>query len=174
MFTEPVLFDTASLPTPEAEVAGIGYRLLISAEQTGGAYELMYFEVPPGFASPQHMHSREDECTMTLEGDIEGTVGDQVVQVPAGSVLHLPRGVPHRCRNVGDRTAKFLIWVTPGNLAGFYETCQQPSLLKEQDANISSGCASSAARSMTDSEFEMEMNFLVETASRYGIAILPA
>lgn len=166
MLTEPVLFDTAHLPTPEAEVAGLGYRLLVSAEQTGGAYELMYFEVPPGFASPRHMHRNEDECTMTLEGVIEGTVGEKTVRVPAGSVLHLPRGVPHACRNVGDGTAKFLIWVTPGNLAGFYDACKRP--------RATEACDSGMMADDSSTNVGTELTHLVETADRYGISILPA
>jgi quercetin dioxygenase-like cupin family protein len=166
MFTEPVLFDTAHLPTPETEVAGIGYRLLISAEQTGGAYELMYFEVPPGFASPRHMHRHEDECTMTLEGVIEGTVGERIVRVPAGSVLHLPRGVPHVCRNVGEGTAKFLIWVTPGNLAGFYEASKRPRVTETCEAGTTTGDSSTGAGPA--------LTHFAENAGQYGISFLPA
>ncbi|MGC1275281.1 MAG: cupin domain-containing protein [Planctomycetaceae bacterium] len=165
MFTEPVLFETAHLPTPETEVAGIGYRLLISAEQTGGAYELMYFEVPPGFAGPRHMHRHEDECTMTLEGVIQGTVGEKTVRVPAGSVLHLPRDVPHACRNVGERTAKFLIWVTPGNLAGFYDACKRP--------RAAGGCDTGATTEDSSTDAGSQLTQLVEVAGQYGIAILP-
>ena len=43
------------------DVLGDRYTLLLSAEETGGAYSLFDFEVPPGRGSPPHIHSREDE-----------------------------------------------------------------------------------------------------------------
>ena len=143
---------------PEVGVAGIGYRLLISAEQSGGAYELMYFVAPPGVACPMHMHQHEDECAYMLEGEIEGFVGGHLVRTPAGSALHLPRKVPHGFRNSGTVPARFLMWVTPGNLSGFYESC-----LTQWDV----------ATKNKQPPSEAELMSLGQTAANYGIEILP-
>lgn len=146
----------ASLDMPESGVAGIGYRLLISAAETGGAYELMYFVVPPGAGSPMHVHHREDECAYTLEGELQGIVGGQKVKTPAGTALHLPRNVPHACSNTGAMPAKFLMWVTPGRLEGFYAACQRPWDLHEENLPPD----------------ETELAGLVELAAQFDIEII--
>jgi len=148
----------SELLLPEVGVAGVGYRLLISSKQTGGAYELMYFVAPPGVGSPMHMHQHEDECAHMLEGEIEGLVGGHLIRTPAGSALHLPQKVPHGFRSVGSVPARFLMWVTPGNLSGFYESC-----LSKWDVDSKS----------TEPPSEAEMMSLGQTAARFGIEILP-
>lgn len=149
----------AELLLPEVGVAGLGYRLLISAEQSGGAYELMYFVAPPGVGCPMHMHQNEDECAYMLEGEIEGLVGGHLIRTPAGSALHLPRKIPHGFRNSGPVPARFLMWVTPGNLSGFYESC-----LCKWDIEAKNNAPPTDA----------EMMSLGQTAAKFGIEILPA
>lgn len=149
----------SQLVMPEVAVAGVGYRLLISAQETGGAYELMYFVVPPGHGAPMHVHQNEDECAYTIDGEIQGFVGDRVVHTPAGTAIHLPRGVPHGFRNTGTKQARFLMWVTPGRLEGFYESCQSPW-----------DCTCETSPKLTD----QEMVGMAQIAAQYGIQILPA
>lgn len=148
----------SQLVMPEVAVAGVGYRLLISAQETGGAYELMYFVVPPGHCAPMHVHQNEDECAYTIEGEIQGFVGDRVVQASAGNAIHLPRGVPHGFRNIGQTQARILIWVSPGQLQGFYESCQSPW-----------DCACESPPTVS----EQEMAGMAQVAAQYGIQILP-
>lgn len=149
----------AELAAPEVGVAGLGYRLLISSQQSGGVYELMYFVVPPGLGCPLHVHHFEDECAYTIEGEIEGIVGDQVVRTPAGTAQHLPRLVPHGFRNVGTTTARILMWVTPGRLQSFYDACATP-----WDCN----------RPTVAAPTELEIAGMANLAAQYGIEILPA
>jgi len=59
---------------PSESVLGIGYALLIGAEQTGGLYELMNFVVPGGHGPPRHVHRNEDECFYVVDGAIDVTV----------------------------------------------------------------------------------------------------
>ena len=44
---------------------------------------------------PPHVHSREDEAFLVVDGEIEVTVGDEAIVVPAGGFAFTPRGVPH-------------------------------------------------------------------------------
>lgn len=116
--------DTSARPT-EA-ILGIGYSLLISADQTGGAYELIKFVAPPGSGPPLHLHHREDEGFFILEGVLDVYVGDQVMRAERGGYVHLPRGVAHRFFNPSDQPTSFLCWVMPGNLAAFFDSFKRP------------------------------------------------
>jgi quercetin dioxygenase-like cupin family protein len=105
---------------PTQSILGIGYTLLASASQTGGTYELMQFVVPPGAGPPPHAHKNEDESFYIVEGEFEVFLGGQTRRLSAGDFVHLPRNLPHAFRNVGATTGRFLCYVVPGNLAGFF------------------------------------------------------
>lgn len=111
----------SALPRPNESILGIGYSLLISSEQTGGAYELMRFVVPAGAGAPPHVHTREDEMFYVVEGELEVLYGDTGRRIKAGDYAHLPRGTQHGFRNASSSTASFLCWVVPGNLGGFFD-----------------------------------------------------
>ena len=86
------------------------------AEETGGEYSLYEQTVPPQLGPPPHIHRQETEAFYVMEGEFEFLKGDETVRVGAGSFVHVPRGVPHAFRNVGDSPARFLAIVTPGGL----------------------------------------------------------
>ena len=71
----------------------------------------------PGCAAPLHIHHREDETFIVLEGEIEFTIGGQKIDAGPGSIVFGPRGVPHSyvVRKGPSRT---LFLFTPG---GFEE-----------------------------------------------------
>jgi len=119
-----LLIDTSD--RPNESILGIGYSLLISSEETGGMYELMKFVVPPGGGPPPHIHHNEEECFYLVEGEIDVLIGEQTIHAQPGAYIHLPREVSHAFRNVSDKTASFLCWVMPGNLAGFFNAFKRP------------------------------------------------
>ena len=47
-------------------------------------------------AAPLHVHHREDETFLILEGEATVTVGDLEVEAWAGDLEIGPRGLPHR------------------------------------------------------------------------------
>ena len=110
---------------PTSSILGIGYRLVIPADQTDGAYELMQFVVPKNHGPAPHVHHREDECFYVVDGEFEVSVGDQRIPAPAGTCIHLPRNVPHTFLNLSDSMSTFLCWVLPGQLAGFFAAFQR-------------------------------------------------
>jgi hypothetical protein len=48
-------------------------------------------------------------------------LGEETFGAGPGAWLHLPPDVPHAFRNVGPTLASMLCWVSPGNLAGFFD-----------------------------------------------------
>jgi len=111
----------SALERPRESILGIGYSLLVSAEETAGVYELMKFVVPAGHGPPPHVHQREDESFYVVDGEFEVRLGETVFLAGPGDYVHLPRRVAHGFRNTGSMTGSFLCWVMPGNLAGFFD-----------------------------------------------------
>ena len=68
-----------------------------------------------------HTHSREDEVTYVIEGEIGVKIGDQVVTVPSGSYVFKPRNVPHTFWNPGTRDARTLEMIAPPDFARCFE-----------------------------------------------------
>ena len=110
---------------PSESTPGIDYSLLLSGEATDGTYELMKFVAPPGAGPPPHVHRKEDESFLVIEGEMDVHVGEQPIHA-TGTFVHLPRGFPHRLENNSGATAVFLCWVTPANLGGFFDSFKRP------------------------------------------------
>jgi quercetin dioxygenase-like cupin family protein len=92
--------------------------ILLSGEDTGGAYCLLELRVAPGKGVPRHTHSREDEALFVLSGELEATVGKERFTLRAGDTLIAPRNFPHQLRNPGNVANHYLIMFSP---AGFEE-----------------------------------------------------
>src|ERR1700746_3807186 len=50
--------------------------ILLTGEDTGGAYCLLDMRVAPGKGVPRHIHTREDEALFVLSGELEVSVGN--------------------------------------------------------------------------------------------------
>jgi len=105
--------------------------ILLSGEDTGGAYCLLDLKVAPGKGVPRHTHTREDEAYLVLSGELEAIVGDQVFTLRAGETLIAPRNIPHQLRNSGTIANHYLIIFSP---AGFEEFLKATSVPAPDDA----------------------------------------
>lgn len=101
-------------------LAGEKMTILLSAQDTGGAFGLFIDEVPPGAGPPLHIHHNEDETFYILEGELGMQVNGQKFTASPGTAVFLPRGMPHTFHNAGMQTARALVTVTPGGLEGFF------------------------------------------------------
>lgn len=108
-------------------VLGCRYTLLLTSEDSGGAFSLFEFVVAPGRGAPLHTHGREDETFHVLEGEVEFNAGGQVIHAEPGSVVFAPRGVAHGFRNVGIAEARLLCLITPGGLEHFFTEAGVPA-----------------------------------------------
>ena len=75
--------------------SGSTAELKIAGEQTGGAWAVIDWHVRAGDEPPMHKHTREDETVYVVEGSITAYVGDQTIEVDAGSYAALPKGIAH-------------------------------------------------------------------------------
>ena len=68
-----------------------------------------------------HIHTREDEMFYLLDGQVSITVDGATTEATSGYFVHIPRGVPHGYRNVGNQAAKMLAVFTPAGMEGWFE-----------------------------------------------------
>jgi len=90
------------------------------ASDTVGQLQLVEFPVEPGFGPPYHIHHMEDEIFYVVEGEVEFTLDGKKTIAGAGSTVFAPRGVPHRFQGAGEKTPKFVIFITGDNFEKFY------------------------------------------------------
>lgn len=93
-----------------------GMKLRVGSVQTGGTLEVA--EISGSGTPPSHVHREHDECFYIIEGVFTFTLGAEVVEAPADSVVFVPRGTPHAFRH--SEGARALVFVIPANLEGFF------------------------------------------------------
>ncbi|MBO9581164.1 MAG: cupin domain-containing protein [Sphingobium sp.] len=88
----------------------------VDSDDTNGSVAVMRMFVPPGAGAAPHVHSREDEIFTIVRGHYRMRHGDEEVDAPAGSIIFMPRGVPHTFRNVSDEPGEHVLTLVPGGL----------------------------------------------------------
>src|SRR5438093_10129283 len=99
---------------------GLGV-LRATGDQTEGRYAVMELLAPKGFASPLHIHRREDEFFVVLSGEVRVQHGEAVIEAVAGSVVYGPRNVAHGF-HVDSAEARLLLLFGPAGVEGSSET----------------------------------------------------
>ncbi len=98
----------------------VGAALKVSGKETRGAFSALEITITPGSIVIPHTHSREDEVTYVIEGEIGVKIGDQVVTAPSGSYVFKPRNVPHTFWNAGTRNARTIEMISPPDFAMYF------------------------------------------------------
>ncbi|MBP2327969.1 quercetin dioxygenase-like cupin family protein [Kibdelosporangium banguiense] len=91
-----------------------------AAGDTNGAIAVVEERALRGYATPPHVHGREDETLFVIDGTLECTVDGVTGTVTAGSAVHLPRGRAHRFEVTSEK-AHFLVIITPGGFEEFFQ-----------------------------------------------------
>jgi quercetin dioxygenase-like cupin family protein len=121
--THPFQFIPSGTGTPL--VSGITCK--VSSASTGGAYTIIELSLPPNGGAPQHTHSLEDEIFHVMDGVCEIICGGKTYLAEVGSVVVLPKNVPHAFRNPSDTPNRILITAIPGGLDTYFEALAQIS-----------------------------------------------
>lgn len=129
---------------------GLGL-LKATGDETEGRFTVMELLAPKGFASPLHIHRREDEFFVVLSGEVRVQHGEAVIEVVAGSVVYGPRDVAHAF-HVDSAEARLLLLFGPAGVEGFFREGGKP--------------AGSLGLPLPDEEF-LDRQALTEIASRY-------
>lgn len=98
----------------------------IYGEQTNGVLTAVEFLAPRNFGPPLHRHEAEDELFYILTGELWLSCGDVEAVHGEGSVVWLPRGLPHTFQ-VRSETARVFTVSTPAGFERFVATLGQPT-----------------------------------------------
>ena len=91
----------------EGESLGLLGVTKVPGATTGGAFAIVEHVIPPGIMlAVPHTHSREDEVSFVIEGEIGGFIGDQEFQASQGAYVLKPRGIPHAVWNSGSEATR--------------------------------------------------------------------
>ncbi|HTR16120.1 MAG TPA: cupin domain-containing protein [Acetobacteraceae bacterium] len=151
---EPTTFVHVTHPEIFDSPAG-RLRILLTAEQTGGAFCLLQCFLPIGFVTPKHVHAREDVAVYLLEGKLECIVGDVVAYVHSGETVLLPRNVPHQVRSIGATEARAMLVCAPAGCEDFLRAIGTPALMTPPSA--------------PEAEHEKRVSMVME---RFGLRLL--
>jgi Mannose-6-phosphate isomerase len=93
-----------------------GERCLIRvpAADTNGVYSFVEIVSEPGDGTPLHVHQNEDEYLFVLEGMGRFALGDRIFDAEAGTMVTLPKNVPHAWGNRSTSKLRIAVICHPG------------------------------------------------------------
>ena len=135
---------TAKVVGPRDGKAGflgsIGVRFMIDGREAGERFSLVEHPMSArALAAPLHRHTREDEYSYVLEGQVGALLGDEVLIGSPGDLIFKPRNQWHTFWNAGEKPARLLEIISPAGFERFFEelvdlggvTQAQPETLAE-------------------------------------------
>jgi quercetin dioxygenase-like cupin family protein len=102
-------------------LGSIGVRFMIDGDETDQGFSLVEHPMSPrALAAPLHRHTREDEYSYVLEGQVGALLGDEVLVGGPGDLIFKPRNQWHTFWNAGDEPARLLEIIAPAGFERFF------------------------------------------------------
>ena len=117
----------------------------LTAAQTDGHAGLWLWEGRRGAAAPLHLHRREDEQFLVVDGSVRFVVGDERIDAGPGDLVFLPRGLPHAYLVTSER-ARIVGMATPGGFESFFTDLGTPVTAAETRPSMEAMASWSAER----------------------------
>jgi mannose-6-phosphate isomerase-like protein (cupin superfamily) len=150
-------------------LGSIGVRFMVDGEEThDGGFSLVEHPMPPRhLAAPLHRHSREDEYSYVLEGQMGALLGDDVVYAKAGDLVFKPRDQWHTFWNAGDEPARILEIISPAGFEKYFAELVElmrdggpPDFAKAEELAVRYG-------------HEFQLDSVPELCERFGVVFGP-
>jgi len=77
------------------------------------AQSLAEAEIPPGFTTTLHRHTRTEELYHVIDGAGQMTLGEESFEVRTGDTVCIAPGMPHRISNPGPGVLRILCCCAP-------------------------------------------------------------
>jgi hypothetical protein len=135
---------------------------------TSGLLAIVEHPVPLDALVVPHTHTREDELSYVLEGEIGVMIGDREFIAPTGSYVFKPRGVPHAFWNNGTTPARLIELIFPSGLEdGFREMAHLTTMDRAMAGLDANRRSEIAARYGTTAHLDLLPSF----ARRHGLPL---
>jgi quercetin dioxygenase-like cupin family protein len=108
-------------------VLGDHYTFKISSQQAKGALAVVEIVTFPQNGPPPHIHRREDESFFVLDGDFSVLVGDRWSEAGTGAFVHIPKDTLHTYKNIGTKSGRLVVILTPGGFENFWREIGEPA-----------------------------------------------
>lgn len=99
---------------------GVGVAFKIDGDDTLGALSIVEHPFDVGALVPPHVHSREDEISIVLEGEIGFRSEDREAVLGPGGYILKPRNEVHAMWNAGRVPARMIEVISPAGFEGFF------------------------------------------------------
>jgi quercetin dioxygenase-like cupin family protein len=99
---------------------GVGVHFKIDGADTGGAISVVEHPFDVGALVRPHVHTREDEISIVLEGEIGFRSEDREVVLGPGGYVIKPRHQVHAMWNAGSVPARMIEIISPAGFEGFF------------------------------------------------------
>jgi ketosteroid isomerase-like protein/quercetin dioxygenase-like cupin family protein len=127
MLTQRLQPYVNTIEEPPIYFLGLPTILRATGQTTNGAFGLVENVMPPGFASPYHVHHLEDEAFYVLEGEMAFVCDGKWTAAGPGTYVFGPRNLPHGFKVLGDAPARMLLLCTPGGFEQFVVEMSEPA-----------------------------------------------
>jgi quercetin dioxygenase-like cupin family protein len=105
--------DTVALP-------GFGAVFKLSSRDNGGEVAIVEHPFEVGLITAPHRHTREDEHSIVLAGEIGFRSDDSEVVLGPGGYITKPRGQMHAMWNAGSEPGRIIEVITPGGFENYF------------------------------------------------------
>lgn len=142
---------------------GVGVQFKIDAEDVGGRVSVVEHPFDVGALVPPHVHHREDEVSIVIEGRIGFRSEEREAVLSEGGYIVKPRGEVHAMWNAGDVPARMIEIITPAGFDKFFRELSEMNAAGRPDMPQ---IAELAAR------YELpfvEPDWIGEVIERYGL-----
>lgn len=99
---------------------GVGVVFKLWGRDTGGAFAVVEHTFEVGTLVGPHLHTREDEYSIVLEGDIGFRSGNREVVLGPGGYIAKPRAELHAMWNAGSTPARMIEIISPAGFENFF------------------------------------------------------
>jgi mannose-6-phosphate isomerase-like protein (cupin superfamily) len=102
------------------------WEFLVPSDVTDGKLSVFRATMPEGFSPPRHIHTREDEVFLVIDGDVCFEIdGDRLLAGP-GTTVYMPRRVPHTFR-IQSPVGRMLGVMVPGAFEQLFRNLSVPA-----------------------------------------------
>lgn len=112
---------------PAYSMAGDHYAVLVAGADSCQGLALIDAFIPPGGGPIPHVHLRDVEAFLVLEGQLSLFADGKLAQAGPGDTVVLPTGIPHAFRNRTTQPVRMLILTAPAGFDRFVSLVGSPS-----------------------------------------------